>query len=365
MHAGCGPSSYNGVMTDRATFTSEELARVLSHFDLGIVAEVRAFERGSHESAKVVVKTATGRYLVKRRPQGDNPYKVAFAHSLQRYLASKHFPLPHLIGTRANNNSMLKIGDSVYEVYEYIEGDRYDKSEKATFEAGRTLGLYHHLLHDFTPKWQPPAGHFHDAEQVFNAFEPMCTMIRKAGGKGAESPKALHQMALKVRDRYQAAADEANAAGVTEWEEQIVHSDWHPGNLLFENRCVLAVLDHDSARIRPRIMDLANGVLQFSMVMGTRDIATWEMHADVPRARRFLEGYDSVNVVTRAELVALPALMQEALVAQAVRPILTNGTFAGIDGYEFLRVVLGKARWIHANVDFRDALPVKTRESSS
>ncbi|HPF41021.1 MAG TPA: phosphotransferase [Phycisphaerae bacterium] len=341
-------------MSDRATFTSEELARVLSHYDLGIVAEVRPFERGSHESAKVVVRTADGRFLVKRRPHRDDPYKVAFAHSMQRFLAAKHFPLPHLIGTRANNNSMLKIGESVYEVFEYIEGERYDRSLKSTFEAGRTLGLYHYLLRDFTPKWEPPHGHFHDAEQVFNAFEPMCTAIRRAGGRGADNVDALHKLALKIRDRYQAAADEANDKGVREWEEQIVHSDWHPGNLLFEHQCVLAVLDHDSARIRPRVMDLANGVLQFSMTMGGRDVATWEMHADVDRANQFLRGYDSVNVVTRAELAALPALMQEALVAQAVRPILTNGTFAGLDGYEFLRVVLGKARWIHANLKFTD-----------
>lgn len=341
-------------MSERASFKSEELARVLSHYDLGIVAELRPFERGSHESAKVVVRTATGRYLVKRRPQRDDPYKVAFAHSMQRFLAARHFPLPHLIGTRANNNSMLKIGESVYEVFEYIEGDRYDKSEKATFEAGRTLGLYHFLLREFTPKWEPPHGHFHDAEQVFNAFEPMCAAIRRAGGRGARSVESLHKLALKLRDRYQAAADDANSKGVKEWEEQIVHSDWHPGNLLFQDRCVLAVLDHDSARIRPRVMDLANGVLQFSMIMGGRDVSAWEMHADIDRANRFLGGYDSVNVVTRAELAALPALMQEALVAQAVRPILTNGTFAGLDGYEFLRVVLGKARWINANLDFTD-----------
>ena len=350
-------------MAARAEFNSEELARVLSHFDLGIVIEARPFERGSHSSAKVVLRTGKGRFLVKRRPDQDDPYKVAFAHSLQRYLASKHFPLPHLIGTRANNNSMLKIGESVYEVFEYIEGERYDKSDAATFEAGRTLGLYHHVLREFTPKWEPPHGHYHDAEQVFNAFEPMCTAIRRAGGKGAEAVELLHKLAMKVRDRYQAAADEANAAGVNEWEEQIVHSDWHPGNLLFQNQGVLGVLDHDSARIRPRIMDIANGVLQFSMVTGGREISTWEMHADKSRMWQFLRGYDSVNVVTKAELLGMPALMQEALIAQAVRPILTTGTFAGIDGYEFMRVVLGKARWIDSNVDFND-LPTLSAEDT-
>lgn len=337
---------------ERASFDSEELARVLSHYDLGIVSEARPFARGAHESAKIVVGSDRGRYLVKRRPPRDDPYKVAFSHALQRYLASKHFPLPHLIGTRAHRNSMLRIGDHTYEVYEFIDGDRYDKSESETIDAGRTLGVYHGLVRDFMPKWEPPHGHYHDASQVFDSFGPMCDAIERAGSSGR--PKSIRSIGEKVCERYRAAAKQANDCGVNEWEEQIVHSDWHPGNLLFSRGSVIGVLDHDSARIRPRVMDLANGCLQFSMVTGGRTLSTWVMPADVDRARQFLRGYDSVNVVTRAELAAIPALMQEALIAQAVRPILTSGTFAGFDGYEFLRVVLGKARWIDSHLSFDD-----------
>ena len=108
--------------TKRETISSEELAIVLSHYDLGIVQEFKAFARGSHAAAKVVVRTDQGRFLIKRRPVGhDGPYRVAFSHALQQFLALKNFPLPHLIGTREDNNSMLKIDEAIYEVFEFID----------------------------------------------------------------------------------------------------------------------------------------------------------------------------------------------------------------------------------------------------
>src|SRR6266404_3909490 len=131
----------------REQFSSQELAIVLSHYDLGIVSDAKEFPRGSHASAKVVVTTDRGRFLVKRRPRGkDDPFRVAFAHSLQTHLASKNFPLPHLIGTRQHNNSMLKLEDAVYEVFEFVEGGPYSGSIEQTTDAGRTLALYHRLV---------------------------------------------------------------------------------------------------------------------------------------------------------------------------------------------------------------------------
>src|SRR5437762_3691243 len=121
----------------RETFSTDELATVLSHYDLGTVASAVAFPRGSHASAKMVVTTDKAKYLVKRRPLGKtDSFRVAFSHDLQNYLAEKNFPLPHLIGTTADNNSMLKLDDTIYEVYEFVEGGPYDGSLPATEDAG-------------------------------------------------------------------------------------------------------------------------------------------------------------------------------------------------------------------------------------
>src|SRR5690606_1262383 len=93
----------------REQFSAEELAIVLSHYDIGVIDSITEFPRGSRKAPKLLIVSEQGKFLLKRRARGkDDPYKVAFCHALQLYLASKQFPLPHLIGTKKENNSMLQ-----------------------------------------------------------------------------------------------------------------------------------------------------------------------------------------------------------------------------------------------------------------
>ncbi|MBN2563336.1 MAG: phosphotransferase [Phycisphaerae bacterium] len=334
----------------REQFTSEELAIVLSNYDLGIVGGVREFPRGSHAAAKMVITTDKGKYLLKRRPKTEvDPYRVAFSHSLQSFLASRNFPLPHLIGTREHNNSMLKMGNSIYEVFEFIDGEPYDSGLVATYQSGKTLGLYHQLVREYEPEWDPPHGHYHDSKSVRAFFKPLAeTLVKTPSVRGKKQD--LIELLKLLRSAYTGAAKAANDLGMPKWETQIVHSDWHPGNMLFDKGHVVAVIDYDAARIQPRVMDVANGCTQFSFVAGGRDLSTWEDRTDHLRAKRFLRGYDEMNLLSKAELEAVPFLMQEVLIAQTIPPIIrTGGTFAELDGFGFLNVVLRKVQWLQEN----------------
>jgi homoserine kinase type II len=344
----------------REKFDSKELAVILSHYDLGIVQHVNDFPRGSHAAPKAVVQTDRGRFLLKRRPRGkEDEYRVAFAHELQAYLASKHFPLPHLIGTRPDNNSMLKIGDAIYEVFEFIEGGPYSGSESETTDAGKILGLYHILIRDFHSKYEPPRGHYHDAKTVNEAFPQIARLLQASPTNNGVEAEVV-EVIKSVKKAYKKAADAVNEIGMPKWEAQIVHSDWHPGNMIFDKGHVVAVIDYDAARIRPKVMDVANGCLQFSIVTGGRDLEKWDEKTDVARATQFLRGYDQMNILSKAELQAVPWLMQEALIAQAVPPILKTGTFAGLDGFAFLKVMLRKVRWLQKNLDQLQLDPAAT-----
>ncbi|MFQ5423465.1 MAG: phosphotransferase [Phycisphaerae bacterium] len=335
--------------TPRETLTSEELARVLSNYDLGIIHSVRAFPRGHHGAAKVVIATNQGKFLLKRRPRGkSDPYRVAFAHALQKHLAGKNFPLPHLIGTRDHNNSMLKIGDAIYEMFEFIESEPYDAGLVAAYEAGKMLGLYHRLIENYQPEWDPPRGHYHDSPAVRRSFKPLGEKILESASTRGHEREVVETLQA-LRTAYKSAAATVNEIGMTAWESQIVHSDWHPGNMLFDKGHVVAVIDFDAARIQPRVSDIANGTLQFSLTTGGRDLNAWPDNTDDLRAKRFLRGYDEMIVISRAELAAVPHLMQEGLIAQAVFPILRTGAFAGLDGFGFLKVVLRKVQWLCDN----------------
>src|SRR6266513_6232584 len=160
----------------REKFLADELAIVLSHFDIGVIEEIKEFPRGSRKAPKLLVNTEQGKFLLKRRARGkDEAFKVAFSHALQLFLAAKQFPLPHLIGTKKENNSMLQWRNGVYELFEYIPGQPYPQTLESTFDSGRVLALYHKLLENFKSEWKPPTGSYHQSPAVEQGLRTITT----------------------------------------------------------------------------------------------------------------------------------------------------------------------------------------------
>ncbi len=346
-------SSGRAMRGDRDIFTADELAITLSHFDLGIIEAIQEFPRGSRRAPKLILRTDKGIFLLKRRARGkDDPFKVAFCHALQLFLAERQFPLPHLIGTKDDNNSMLQWKGAIYEVFEYIKGTGYDNSLEATHDAGKTLALFHKLIKDYTPEYEPPQGSYHASRAIRSSCEQVPRTLTKLDpdamtrddGRVAKIVQFLH-------DSYNDAAQRANEIGLPDWPMQIIHSDWHPGNMLFRGSRVVAVIDYDAARMQQRILDAANGALQFSILGGGDDASQWPDYIDVTRYKRFLRGYDSVNVLSKAELRCIPWLMMEALIAETVIPIAATGSFARMEGVNFLMMIERKVNWLYAHAD--------------
>ena len=220
---------------------------------------------------------------------------------------------------------------------------------EATESAGRTLATYHDFLSDFSSSWRPALASYHQSTVVQQSF----TRIESGGQISSVLLSDLRQM-------YDSAADLAERAGFANWPSRIVHADWHPGNMLFDGDRVVAVLDYDAARRLPIAIDLANGALQFSMIDGEENAGKWPDEADESRYRKFLRGYRTVAAFSSAEAQALPSLMIEALIAEAVFPIAATGTFGRIHGEIFLHMIHRKARWIGSHADALTALAEET-----
>lgn len=334
----------------RSSFNADELAIVLSHYDLGIIEQIKEFPRGSRKAPKLRIKAQNGDYLLKRRARGkDDPYKVAFCHALQVHLADKQFPLPHLIGTRNTNNSMLKWGGATYELFEYIRGTGYDQSLEATADAGKTLSLFHKLLRDFKTEYNAARSTYHANKSVMAAMEQLPNTLARLDPAG-ESAK-FSGTGRWLAEQYHHAARHCHKEGLTDWPKQVTHSDWHPGNMLFRGPRVVAVIDYDAARLSPRVIDTANGALQFSILGGGEDPTQWPSDLDLSRFKRFLRAYDSVPdaMLTKAELRIIPSLMIEALIAESVIPIAATGFFSRMNGGPFLDMVVRKVTWLREN----------------
>ena len=325
--------------TARSTFGLGELAGVCAHYDIGTIHRVYEFKEGSRRSPKAVLETDRGRYLVKRRARGrDDPYRVAFCHDLQLALHATGFPLPRLIGTQAGNNSMVQLNERVYELFEFVEGSPFDRTPEPCEDAGRVLATLHRLVREYQPRWPVPVWSFHDDAH-----------LRDRLGEIAARDIARGDI-LELGGLYTLAATHASPAGDGHAPGgQLLHGDWHPGNMIFRSNRVVAVLDFDGARRGPITHDLANGLLQFSLTRVGTNPDDWPDALDAHRFAAFLRGYGSAAL--QLDLATLPALMAEALVAEIVSPIALSGSFAGREAGPFVRMALRKGRWLLGHAD--------------
>jgi Ser/Thr protein kinase RdoA (MazF antagonist) len=340
--------------TRREQFTPGELAVVLSHYDVGVIASARDFPRGSRHSPKLLLCAADGRqFLLKKRAAGrDDPFKIAFTHTLLGHLRQRRFPVPALIGTRDEQNSLLQINGATYEMFEYVVGDRYSGSLEQTQRAGEVLRQFHEKVRDFQTEWASPAGSYHDCPAVRQALNAIPT--RTAGHDSVVGHEAeLLALIADLHERYDAAAQRVAACGAGHWPASIIHGDWHPGNLIFRQGRVAAVLDLDSARLQPPVLDVANGLLQFSILRTRAGLDEWPSALDEPRLERFCKGYALAASIPPPQRRAIADLMAESIIAEAVLPIAATGSFGHLTGFGVLKMVRRKAEWL---VQQRDRL---------
>ena len=325
-----------------AHFTRSELVTVLRQYQIGSIEDIQPLTRGNLRAPKKIIKTNTGLYLLKRRPHGkDDVYHVVFAHSIQLHLKKHGFPVAQIIPTE-NRNTALLLNEHVYEMFSFIEGVRYDRKESACRDAGCCLADFHKTVQGLEISLHPPHSSYHKNPNVVHQLEQLKQITSR-------SDKDLSTTGKNLFDLYGQTGERVDSLGYPSWPEQIVHADWHPGNMLFRKDQVVAVLDFDSAKIAPAVTDIANGLLQFSLVAGHKDPAQWPDHPDGNSMAAFAQGYQQKTKIEPEEIQAVPDLMIEALIAEAVGPVAVTGHFAGKPGRTFLEMILRKCTWIGQN----------------
>lgn len=351
-----GSPGEGGAGSDRDRFGTEELREVLAAFPLSGIRTMREFHRGSRRSPKLIIEASEGDFLLKRRADRANLHdRVAWSHAVIAHLESDEQPVARLVRTWDQGNSMLVRDEKVYELFQYIEGRRCDRTEAETHRTGRTLGLMHNSLANSLLESEPPGGTFHRADTVFAAFDRLSASIPK--DDPSVNVEEVVAVAAALRGAYHDAARTADDAGFATLPTQPIHGDWHPGNIVFLDGpngarpgFVAAVVDFDASRAEPRIVDLANGVLHFAMrATPGMSPATWPHTLSGLRMRGFIEGWRlGVGRVENREKNILPWLMIEAAIAESVVPVADRGRFATVPGLPFLAMVRAKVEWIQS-----------------
>jgi Ser/Thr protein kinase RdoA (MazF antagonist) len=244
------------------------------------------------------------------------------------------------------------LDNHIYEFFEFIKGVRFDGSQEATAQAGRNLARFHLCLSDFPLQREPQRVSFHDSSAVRRHIKTI------GAGKKTSPKKQSQTTADALLDLYNDSSIRVNKLGYDSWKQQVVHGDWHPGNMLFSARRFAAVLDFDAVKVAPPVTDLANGMLQFSIVAsrkpqgqtdGKSEPADWPDYFDEDRLLQFLNGYRELARLDKKKLNSLIDLMVETMIAEAVLPVAATGFFGNFTGLDFLKMIRRKADWLSKN----------------
>jgi Ser/Thr protein kinase RdoA (MazF antagonist) len=331
-------------MATGARFTSEELADVLSRYDIGKVRKVTRLVGGSRDTHKLVVTTTQGKFLLKRRLQDkDEVYRVAFAHAVQSQLAKQGFPIAPLVAVRDEFGTILQLTNYVYELFKFIGGIRYPGTVEASIDTGRQLAKFHRCLENFKFEWEPVKASFHNSTMVRRHLKTIAADISHS------SERRIIHCGEELMSLYNSASVQVNTLGFDSWPKQVVHGDWHPGNMLFDKDKLVAVFDFDSVKVAQPVTDLANAMLQFSIIGYHPNPTNWPDYLDQTKLVNILRGYREVIELDKDHIESLPDLMIETMIAEAVMPVAATGFFGHLKGTDFLSMIVRKARWINFN----------------
>lgn len=327
-----------------AYFTENEIKAVLDYYDIGDIKKISTINAGNKRSPKKIICTDKGSFFLKQRAKGkDDIYHAAFAHSVQDHLYKKNFPVAGLIPTR-DGDTVLNLGNQTYELFNFVSGSRYEGSRQASIDAGKQLAIFHKYLVDFHGDFKPLRRTFHDSESVRGHLRIIAAK-KNADRKSTMRTRTVRQLMV----HYDNASTTVNNLGFNDWTEQIIHGDWHPGNMLFVDKKIVAVLDFDSVKLAPITTDIANGLLQFSILAGSPDPAKWPDYLDQEKLSNFMSGYRQITNLNDKMLTSLPDQMIETMIAETVLPIAATGFFGHISGGDFLEMILRKCNWINKN----------------
>jgi homoserine kinase type II len=329
----------------------QELVMIVSRYEIGAIQRIKEFKKGSRHSPKLIIDSTKGSYLLKRRASGsDDIDRVHFSHKIQKKLSNHGFPVAGLIET-VDGNTLVEKDGRIYELFNFINGHRFDKSKPEAAESGRVLAHCHDLLREFSEEQSITKTSFHQIENTNQVLSEILEVL--SNHEDVSNLEGMDSTVEYITSQFETAKRTTDSVGFSSLPTSVVHGDWHPGNMLYRDGEIVAVIDFDSLRVAQRITDIANGVLQFSMRMGIDDVNSWPDSFRGHTIRSMVQSYNSFTTAPLfpSELAIVPSLMKEALVVESVFHIYKTGGFGDIIGSDFLRMVERKLGWLDLNTE--------------
>ncbi len=291
------------------------------HYDLGELVDYEKLLLGYVNVSYVVELRAGGevkRFFVRRYKRGIEAEEIEFEHSVIRHLVENRFELVARVLPTRNGKSYVELdeGDGpepvYYAVFDYLTGeDRYTWVNPRCQEwelkgAAIVLARFHSAVFDLSP-----AGKRHEPKiiDLLPRIADHIQVYSKRAGETAFDTYYLEHLGFTL-DAIRRTHDALNE--YKEVVQQVIHCDFHPGNLKFQGKEITGLFDFDWSKVDARCFDVALALFYFCTSWeGPRagELRLDEVGDFLAAYQDALDGKHQAGPLNEVELSALPHMI--------------------------------------------------------
>jgi len=299
--------------------TASQLSDILSeHYEIGELVNCEQLHLG-YVNVSYIIETALAgkrtRYFLRRYRTGIKKEEIEFEHAVINHLVKKDFGLvARVINTKEGRTFVEQPAgenDKVfYALFDFLPGeDRYTWvnptcTDKELEDAASILARFHHAVSDLSPvgkRYEPP---------IINLLPQIAANVKRRSNKAGDTvfDSCLLEnlgLILKAIERALCAIDRDECKEIV---RQVIHCDYHPGNLKFQDSEITGLFDFDWSKVDARCFDVALAITYFCTAWGERD-----GKLELNKVGTFLNSYQSALESARSRAQGIGPLSETEL----------------------------------------------------
>lgn len=298
-----------------------EIQDILREYDLGDLVNFNHNERGYLNISYVIETIKDGRrskYFLRRYRSNIQEPEVQFEHSVITHLLDQGFSLiAGVIENRQGTTYLKKIEEGnpiYYAVFDYLEGeDKYtwvdpNCSPEEMGNAASVLASFHDSVVDLRPKGK------RFVSKICELLPEIADQIQQCPSfsKGMVFDSYLQEHIPLILRNCEVVQSKLKAENAGNLQQMVVHGDYHPGNLKFEESTIVGLFDFDWSNFDLRCFDVGLALWYF--------VTDWKKKSDghirLKDLDLFLDSYQSsvrrynkIEPLSEIELRILPSMI--------------------------------------------------------
>lgn len=250
--------------------------------------------------------------------------RILFEENIIDLFISNNLPTARIIKNKQKGNH-TKIRDTYMAAFEYIEGIKYSNTDKEK----ESCAVTQRRMHDALDKIPVDKASFLDSFESYldKGIEDVC--------------KKNMDIGVILKNQFEEVKEMFDAKTYTSLKKQIIHADYHPWNVLFdEKKLVKGIFDFDFVQVGPSVYGLAISQVYFS-----REPDGWLNDANIGKnIKNYVGWYQKEKKMGEKEKKMIIPMISVRLVDNLVRDILRNSsdelTFSDKRNLKFLGWIL-------------------------